>query len=298
MFNNEEREMLQEELEDQMIMDDQEAAVAELAEKYRKKNIVNPIIFTSNGELCRNNMLHDLPINLFAKSNFQTIINADAAIGNLSPVDLYLLDNNSRNIYIRMLNEYILQESFLNFCNVINSSELAPYLAYIPIKAKVKERLDTNIAVENILVSFFMSSNSDFSSHRDSEQDMNRTMELSMQISLQITHSVIMYICMGIDEAINDIILQVHLIPNIENLYDKILKDRNFASYRKQSKDNNQDLIALYLKTIARNDITNILFPIIGRSVTNVLQSSIGAGYYAYHDFAEYQLNNKNNDKL
>ena len=74
----------------------------------------------------------------------------------------------------------------------------------------------------------------------------------------QISTYVINAICMGIDKAINDVTLDVHIIPNIDKLFDKLYSDKEFTSAKSINRYNVNTYASIYLKSLLNNDIEKL----------------------------------------
>lgn len=247
---------------------------------------IHPIIFTNIGLSC-NNSLIDYPLNLMSDINLFIVQNEDKMLKTLDQTLLRRLDNNSRNLTKIEVVNFIKQTAIMNFCSIFNSSEYRKYFDMIPVLEMVKEEIDNDYAIERILETVFW--DEVFGSYLTSREDLLRTRAFVDNISYQLGQAVCSSICLGADKAINDVVLQIHVVPNIKNLYKQLLDDNKFlAKLNQESPQDYPTFVAIHLKEIVMDMVNDIINSVIGPSITLIMRSLVYTAFFSYSDYLYY----------
>ena len=280
---------LEEEKEDEMI--------DEVSNESKDKTI-KPIIFVGE-KLYREPGLNELPYQYMLNYN---MVAARSAKSTVIPLGLHAINSlnfNNLQIITEQVANNIIQNTFFNFCSVIDSMNYSS-LDYFPIKQFVHDSMNTIVVnVRNMVMDFVGGSNAP-SSLKNTDEDINNMQNFAQFIAGQITNYLFGDICYATDNAINDILLQVHLVPNIDYIYSTLYNESEFLQKnwknRKKFDGNFGELAAIYLKGVIREQLDNNLYTIMLVSINNILGSCALTIYYVYNDIYHYsrELDSKN----
>lgn len=256
------------------------------------KETIVPIIFTSFGH-CRNNGLTNLPLNFSASANKYIIENAETM---LDPIvkkkSLYQLDRNNENIIINNLKTYIVQNSIMNICSVLNSSEYGHYFNIIPVLPYIQNELQESAFDIAILLQQISSEiGTEYMDTGMQEEMVNHTIAFMKNISMQISQIVCLAICKGADKAITEVGMNIHIAPGINDLYKAIIND--FPAIREIKENYPQDLAThctILLKQLFSDIVERIMFNTINKDIQYVLINILSTFYYQYNDYLYYEF--------
>jgi hypothetical protein len=248
----------------------------------------------------RNPQVFSYPTELYERFNIYNIENADCMLNHLDKYQLELLYNNSLNINRIISDDYIKNESFVSFCSFIdwlNFNEFNGLLSNFRIKETVRDYINKSeifacLRDNNYLVCVSVA---DYNNFDDKYQSIiSYCRNLGTQISLLIANSI----CCGIEDAVNDVLLDIHSVPNINKIYDRILELD--SPYVKSINDHPEDFntyCSCAVKSIIRDNLDDLIIGTICPGVTNFLIYSIWNGSFVYKDKATL-LKSENNNKL
>ena len=280
---------LEEEKEDEMINE---------VSNESEDEIIKPIIFIGE-KAYREPGLNELPYQHMLNYNKSAAQLAKSVVLPLGLSAINSLNFNNFNIIVEQAANNIIQNTFFNFCSVIDSMNCS-LLDYFPIKQVVHDSMNTiAVNVRNMVMDFVGGSNAP-SSLKNTDEDINNMKNFAQFIAGQITNYLFGDICYATDNAINDILLQVHLVPNIDYIYSTLYNESEFLQKnwknRKKFDGNFGELAAIYLKGVIREQLDNNLYTIMLVSTHNILGSCILTIYYVYNDIYHYsrELDSKN----
>ena len=280
---------LEEEKEDEMINE---------VSNESEDEIIKPIIFIGE-KAYREPGLNELPYQHMLNYNKSAAQLAKSVVLPLGLSAINSLNFNNFNIIVEQAANNIIQNTFFNFCSVIDSMNCS-LLDYFPIKQVVHDSMNTIVVnVRNMVMDFVGGSNAP-SSLKNTDEDINNMKNFAQFIAGQITNYLFGDICYATDNAINDILLQVHLVPNIDYIYSTLYNESEFLQKnwknRKKFNGNFGELAAIYLKGVIREQLDNNLYTIMLVSTHNILGSCILTIYYVYNDIYHYsrELDSKN----
>ena len=280
---------LEEEKEDEMINE---------VSNESEDEIIKPIIFVGE-KAYREPGLNELPYQHMLNYNKSAAQLAKSVVLPLGLSAINSLNFNNFNIIVEQAANNIIQNTFFNFCSVIDSMNCS-LLDYFPIKQVVHDSMNTiAVNVRNMVMDFVGGSNAP-SSLKNTDEDINNMQNFAQFIAGQITNYLFGDICYATDNAINDILLQVHLVPNIDYIYSTLYNESEFLQKnwknRKKFDGNFGELAAIYLKGVIREQLDNNLYTIMLISINNILGSCILTIYYVYNDIYHYsrELDSKN----
>lgn len=268
---------------------------------------ITPIVFSE--ELGNNIINHtplDIPLNFFAYRNLEMIKNG--YWDDLSVSSLNALNVNNLRLVTDLITDFIIQNSFVNICNFVDHSELVKrgYGDFFNIKQFIQDELYRSTHtiysfIENIATSYYTDQKNSFSSlsilnEEDSQKNIDSTINYISVLADQITVIVMNDICIGIDKAINDVVLQTHIIPNIDILLNKLYHDDEFLSSKSINKLNINTYASIYLKTLLNDNIVK-LNKVISDTIHTILLNDLPSTfYYGISDHINYSKNQKDND--
>lgn len=264
-----------EEMEDNDIMQIANSCSHELNQPPVEKEVrraisITPIVFSDEIDGCIiNHTPLDIPLNFFASANLDML--KEGYLDKLSKASLRKLNITNMGLTDKLISDFIIQNAFVNVCNVIDHSELVKkgYNEFFNIKQFIYDELN-NLSpyIKNIIndTSHQYPKDNDCYSALSyvpndmdaTEQNMENTFNFMYIACSQISTYVINAICMGIDKAINDATLDVHIIPNIDKLFDKLYCDKEFTSAKSINRYNVNTYASIYLKSLLNNDIEKL----------------------------------------
>ena len=261
--------------------------------------MIHPIIFTTRGN-CINHGLIDLPIDYSRYVNWEVF--GDKEVGlldNMNKSLLVHLNAHNNGITQSQVDNYIRQESFMNFCSAFNASKYSKYFTMIPILEKVKERIN-NCNTIAVLTSEFFCYNDGYSTFRlENPKDAMETVSYAKSIAYLLAEVICTEIAFAADEAINDAIMQVYIVPNIKELY-KELANENKALYElgKTSPENFPTYAAIYLKTLVREIIQVVMTSSIEPGISNIMGTIMFSNYTVFNDYLYYEIDAAHNQVI
>ena len=245
---------------------------------------ISPIIFTSIGNN-KNYGLIDLPLQISQAVNFK-VLDDEKRLELLTNRQLNTLKFESRDIASIEATNYIIQNSFMSFCSLIDQCDLnqnTKVLTYLPIKQMVYESLEKayysiNNNIESLIKTFALSHESNF---KDADDVQNATLDNVINYSLSIRDIILQYIvdaiCIGTDKAVNDILMQVHTVPNINEIYLEISRYiTNLGEFKKSCPESYSTICAIAIKSYLRDQI-NIL---ISRNLMPTIEYLVSKLFY------------------
>lgn len=262
-----------------------------------EKEAITPFVFTSFGRHCCNRSLHDLPLQVFTDNNefvashpneFLTpIANIKTAINSLS--------FNSKKITIKMVKDYIVQNSFISICNAISMSSLAKYYDLIPIKEYIWEEFSKDYLLEEILYTALnvFSNNPVAYSMENSELNKNASEVVGSfmcNIGLQLSSVISSIFAIGADKAINDIILGGKFTPVLYNLINDLIQE-NVNLQKLHDRPDINGYVALFVKEDLNKIIYRLIESTIKPSCVYIMGDIFKTNHNVFDDYAYFYQN-------
>ena len=301
MFNKKDlRRELEAEKEDELIDVIFDQDNSEIINK-NFKEIIEPIVFVGK-EKYNVPGLNELPSQITSNYNLFVTRNIDELLNHLDKNSITDLEFNSLQTATDQALYNIIQNTFFNFCSVIDSMNY-PLLDYFPIKQFVHDSLNIVSSNIRIMVSQFIAGDNAPTSLKFNDEDINNMSTFRQLVAGQIANYIFGIICFSVDGAINDILLQVHLVPNIDRIYTQLYNDSEFIrknwNNKKKFDSNYGELAAISLKNTIRQELDNNLYEMIIKSTDYILHNSTLSLYYIFGDFKELnsKIRNNKNDK-
>ena len=262
------------------------------------ENVIRPIVFVGEEEFDTPGLL-ELPSQITTEYNILIARNG-SLIWDLDNSSIDNLKFNSLQIAVDQTVYSIIQNTFFNFCSVIDSMNYS-VLEYFPIKQFVYSAMNKVSPNIRTMVFQFIGGNNAPTAYKNNEKDINNCKTFEHHIAGQITNYLFGIICFAVDDAINDILLQVHLVPNIDRIYSLLYDDSEFLQKnwknKKKFDSNYGELAAIFLKNIIREALYNILLHMMLDCIDNILFSSVSTLYYVFGDMVKFkELKYKNKD--
>ena len=264
-----------EEMEDNDIMQIANSCNHELNQPPVEKEVrlaisITPIVFSDEINGCiTNHTPLDIPLNFFASANLDML--KECSLDKLSKTSLRSLNITNMELISKLISDFIIQNTFINACNVIDHSELVKrgYNEFFNIKQfiydELKQLSSCISAIINETSHNYCRDNDCYSALSyvpndidATKQNIENTFNFMYSVCGQISTYIINAICMGIDKAINDVTLDVHIIPNIDKLFDKLYCDKEFTSAKSINRYNVNTYASIYLKSLLNNDIEKL----------------------------------------
>lgn len=286
-----------EEIEDEM--------VNQIIEKSDVKDVksaisIQPIIFSKelNCNLKTSSIL-DAPLNIFRFMNFEYGGDNNTYLENLNDNSLYNITMDNKYLAAKLATDYIIQNSFINICNMIDNSEFTKlgYSDYFNIKQFVNdELLKFRDWIYDIINACIYPANKLITCEKkEFDKNTKSLIDFLTIKSSQISICIYNALCIGIDKAINDIVFQVHVIPNINLLYDKLKSDYGFGSKMHNiiNEYNFSTCASIYLKTLFAEDMKWLVKVIQEITENTLIEGLVGGAYWYFEDEIEYRKRQK-----
>lgn len=264
----------------------------------KHKTAICPVTFVSDeNSYIKNNGLTDYPLNYQALLSSVIMKNPEISLGQIANLPeperaFYNLDMGYSTITVNSLEFHIIQSAFTNFCNKINYASMngLVFLQYIPLAQFVYEELNSDNGKYGLyrLIPYDImhGKNSIDQQKTKSVKQIDSYMMYLKNIAMQISLKISSAICIACDKAINDI-LQVHYVPNIEQIYDCISTQNNVL--RNKFKNHDSDFpayAAIFVKEVVRNLISELIEDNILDMAFKALVSLSLTGYEIYDEYA------------
>lgn len=245
---------------------------------------ISPIVFTSIGNN-RNYGLIDLPLQISQAINFK-ISDDYERLDSLTDSQLRTLNFESRGITAYEAANYIIQNSFMSFCSLIDQCDLnqnTKVLTYLPIKQMVYESLNKAHRpvcdnLDHLNRTFAVSHESIFKDANDVQHAaLDNTVNYALSIRDIILQNIVDAICIGTDKAVNDILMQVHTVPNINEIYLEISRYIPAAGeFQKSAPEAYSTVCTIAIKSYLRDQIITL----IGRNLIPTIESLVSKLFY------------------
>lgn len=309
------RKLMEEEVEDRDIMTVENSTIATLHQLEKESHkVICPIVFSEDvNDIITDHSIIDIPLNEFIKGN---VICFKSKTANLSKEILFSRGYDNNEIATTLLTDFIIQNVFFNACTLIPPA-IGYYNNYFYLAQYIQKELDdAKNHIYNLILSctssgFCADKLSYISAYESvvpedetkSEENIDVSMNSIGIISYQIKALIFNAVCVGIDKAINDVLCNVHINPNIISLQKDILDDRNYILFLNcifgkgnYDKSNFTLYSAMYLKSMIYHSdqmksFTKVVNDIIFNSIMNYLPKT---GFYWYTDNAKMKRDREN----
>lgn len=258
------------------------------------ERIIRPITFTTIGN-CRSHSLVEYPLNFSASANAYISNNTGEMLDPIIEKGIIIsLSYENERIITSNLSAYIIQNSFMNICSAVNSSKYYEYFYNIPVLTYIQKELETTKFHIDAVIRNFISRDPFDTRFLDTklvDEMMNQTIAYTRNLSMQISQYICTAICTGADKAITETMMQVHVTPNINDLYRQLAaKNPNLNSIKEQFPDDFQTHCTIYLKQIFQSIVSELMFKTINKDILYILSNTIFTLYYNYNDYLYYDF--------
>lgn len=245
---------------------------------YKKINsradVIRPVVFTSGG-ICGNYQPYMEPLEIFTQINLSAQNNADIALNPLSKSLLYRLGNNNFDIMVNLMENYIIQQSFLSFCGYLDTkTELASVLQYLNIKGNLSEYLFDSKHynyIDTMLRGLYYS---------DKNIKPEQLKVLATHIAYQISTIISSLYSKAVDAAVNEVFLSIYYAPNLKQLVEELVsKNASLKCIAKETPNNLNMCCAIFVKEYIFDDTFPEFFKIVIDSINDALIASLNTGY-------------------
>jgi hypothetical protein len=129
------------------------------------------------------------------------------------------------------------------------------------------------------------------------EQDLEQTKQMLDIYAKNIYTALIHAVTVGVNKSIDDTLLRIHIIPNIAELKDMIIKNYNVPK-----EDQNEKKFWILVNISIKNGISTafneVAYPVIYENIKNIIQTAAASSFYVYNDaIADKRAEDKKNNK-
>ena len=239
------------------------------------KDVISPLAFSPIifGEEVSKPSLIDYPLLCSTQINLNEMeyINKKSEV--LSNGQLYKLSSLNNNLVIYQLENYISQIIITNFCAAFSCNENKLLFSYIPliqyVVDEVNKLFNNRYDFYDQILHQMINSNTYSSLDTYSQLSLKRNMIKMNEYIILLEQYACSALSVACDRAINDVIYQIHVIPNIKELYKKLADNNEFLSSIRGSADY-QTKAAQFLKDICVEIIDNSMCG-IAESITKII---------------------------
>lgn len=263
------------------------------------KDAICPIYFVGNNNEFQNKSLcaANLPLAYTASINNYISNNQDKLLDPIYSTDIISnFDFRAIKIYEYNVIGYIISITMSNIASAFLSCREAEYFKMIPILQNIQDDL---YKYENMHDIKYMISQI-FNHHSDCSMDTRKYNNMKYMNQLitscdHISHFISQHLCTIIsfaaDKAITDTVLQVHVVPNIKDLYNKVINDELFISgVNCTAKEVTPMHIAAFLNTRAGQIINMVIKNYIEVEVNKLLKASPFSLFFIYDDYKTFSM--------
>lgn len=261
-----------------------------------EKEAITPLIFTSFGHCC-NRSLHDLPLQVFTDNNEFVASHPNEFLTPIANIHeaTSKLNFNSQKIAIKMVRDYIIQNSFISICNAISMSNLAKYYDIIPIKEYIWEEFCKDDLIEDLLYTALRNFSSSPVAYSMQNAEINKDSSnvvgsFMCNIGLQLSSIISSIFAIGADKAVNDIILGGKFTPVLDNLIGNLIQESNTLQ-KISDKPDIQAYVALFVKEDLMRIIYRLIESTIKPSCVYIMGDIFKTNYNVFDDYAYFYEN-------
>ena len=155
------------------------------------------------------------------------------------------------------------------------------YLKYFHLRETIESIIREHNTIDNVVDSFFYCD--PYSLHKMEDTELDNTKNIVILYSRNIFNAVVYELMRAVNIAIDDTILRIHLIPNIMNLKDEIIK--RYSVPNDDTDDSRFWILAdINIKYALSNSFSDNIYGVIYENIVNILGSFYMTSYYIYHD--------------
>ena len=196
---------------------------------------------------------------------------------------LYSLED-SNILTIKIIIDRIKEESIMNimsFMDNIDSITNNMFLRFFNLREAIESEIRNHNSIDDIVFNFYNSN--PFSLDKFTEKEVNETKNMTEIYSRNILAALIYKVNYAINKSIDDTIFRIHLIPNIMELKDLIIKN-----YKVPKEDQNDRKFWIFANISIKQGLSfsfnEVLYPVIFNNIKSILETSVGTSYYIYND--------------
>lgn len=241
----------------------------------------SPIIFVDKEAMTLDISNTSDALTLLTMNNIRAV--SDYNLVNFPFDYLYTLQESSQltaNAIIERIKEETLM-SVMSFLDNVDSTTDNMFLKYFNLREKIDACIRPFNSIDQCIWDFFRGH--PYSINKMEESDIQYTKEYIQICARNIMAAVIHELTLAVNYAIDDTIFRIHLIPNIMELKEHIIKQ-----YRVPKEDMNDSrfwiLANINIKDSLATAFNDSLYPVIMKNIYAIMESSVGSSYFVYND--------------
>ena len=211
---------------------------------------------------------------------------------------LYSLRNTSEYLLEEILTERIKEESLMTIMSVMDNIDAITnrmFLRFFDIRECIAESLRSELYIKTIIGNMLRSGV--LTTTKMEEQDFEQTKKM-LDMYIQNIYTILIHtVTVGVNKSIDDTLLRIHIIPNIAELKDMIIKNYNVPK-----EDQNEKKFWIFANMSLKDGISTafneVAYPVIYENIKNIIQTTVATSFYVYGDaIADKRANDKKNNK-
>ena len=246
-----------------------------------------PIIFNDVNEkpLTYDNA-SNFPMFSLGVNNLASTIVLDKDPGELTIHQLHGLDSSNKNLALQILTNRIKEETLMSIMSLFDSIDFEMkdfFLKYFWIRETIERKIREDNLIDKVCHSFVYSHT--FSAIDPTKESIESTAKLRNIVTNQCFTAVVSILNDAINESVDNVLLRIHLIPNIAEVRDEIIKIFNVPK-----EDQSADRFWVLADISIKNNLSESLmltYPVIKQNIQNIMDSFHYTGFYIYEDELE-----------
>lgn len=241
------------------------------------RNIVSPIIFGEREEDTKVKQLMEYPME-YAHDSLANIPSVEF----LSQRQLSKLNNISVNLAALEITNAILNVTFTNIASALSACSYKNLYEMIPVLPYIYEALDKNQSTYNIVADFLSDGHTTVGF--ENQDNITKILNYANNIVPMIVQGLLVSVCTAADYAIDEVIFNVRVTPNINNLYKELINTKLVKIPQDDPR------FSYECNRILKNGFRYIIeqvTPLIETNVDKFIKGSSYTGYFLYNDYLE-----------
>ena len=195
---------------------------------------------------------------------------------------LYCLEDSSIALTKYILVNRIKEETLITIMSVLDNLDACTeniFIKYFDLRNCIAEALNAYHTIDDLVLYFIHSG-------IYSINDIDKVDETKMTVDMMASNiftAIMLAVNCGVNKSIDDTIFRIHLIPNIMNLKDFIIKKYEVPK-ADQSDDRFWVLANVSLKNTINSALQGAAYPVIFENVNNILKNCCNSNFFVYKD--------------
>ena len=246
-----------------------------------------PIIFNDvNEEPLAYDNASNFPMFSLGANNLSSTVALDKDPGELTIIQLHGLDSSNKNLALQILTNRIKEETLMSVMSLFDSIDFEMkdfFLKYFWIRETIERKIRENNLIDKICHNLVYSHA--FSAIDPTKEAIESTVKFRNRVSDQCFTAIVSILNDAINESVDNVLLRIHLIPNIAELKDEIVK-----RFDVPKEDQSADRFWILADISIKNNLSESLmlaYPVIKQNIQNIIDSFHYTGFYIYEDELE-----------